>query len=234
MYYQLKPTGIGRDRFIELMMEHGFRIKRPRHGRRTTSPGKIIYSNLIRGLVVNQPGQVWQSDITYVETPAQLCYVVFLIDVYTKKIVGYEASTHMRASANVRALRRALSRHPAPLIHHSDRGSQYSSKEYLAILERAHTTPSMGLEARENAYAERINKTIKEEYLHYWKPKNLQQLKQQLKKAVHQYNHDRGHEHLKKMTPNAFENEWYNNPTFKKPVITIFDNSKYLKPVNRI
>ena len=91
---------------------------------------------------------------------------MFIIDVYTKKIVGYAVSDHMRATANVKALQMALNTHITPEFHHSDRGSQYNYGEYVTILKRAGTKISMALKAQDNAYAERINRTIKDEYLH--------------------------------------------------------------------
>ena len=83
----------------------------------------------------------------------------------------------MRATANMNALRMALSQHGAPTIHHSDRGSQYTYKEYVRLLEANGSKVSMALSSQDNAYVERINRTIKEEYLDYWKPKTFAQLK---------------------------------------------------------
>jgi putative transposase len=153
-------------------------------------------------------------------------YAVFIIDVYTKKIVGYKVSSNMRATANFEALAMALRLNAAPLIHHSDRGSQYGSTEYITSLKRQKTRISMGLIAQENAYAERINRTIKEEYLDYWKPSNFGQLKQQVKKAVDHYNNHRPHNHLARQTPTQFENMWFNDPAFNKPDMIIFDEAK--------
>src|SRR5699024_4744648 len=101
MYYTLKPDFIGRDRFIELMMELGYRLKRKKNYKRTTIASKIYYPNLIKGMKVNRPSMVWQSDITYIPIGKEHYYAVFIIDVYTKKIVGYKVSNHMRAQANM-------------------------------------------------------------------------------------------------------------------------------------
>lgn len=83
----------------------------------------------------------------------------------------------MRAKANINALSEALKDNKAPLIHHSDRGSQYICKEYNELLKVNKSKISMALCGQDNAYAERINRTIKEEYLHYWNPKTFEQLK---------------------------------------------------------
>lgn len=224
MYTVLKPDFIGRDRFVELFMDLGFRLKRKKNYRKTTIVGKIYYPNLIKGMEVSRPSVIWQSDITYIDIDGKFYYAVFIIDVYTKKIVGYHVSDSMRAEANMSALQMALKSNKAPLIHHSDRGSQYVYKEYIELLKRNGTQISMALSAQDNAYAERINRTIKEEYLDHWKPQNLSQLKYYARKAVEHYNSKRPHNNLNKLSPIDFENRWINNQFFSLPIITIFDN----------
>ena len=224
MYYTLKPDFIGRDRFVETFMQLGYRLKRKKNYRRTTIAGNIHYPNQIKGLEINAPSLVWQSDITYYRIGDRFYYAVFIIDVYTKKIVGYEVSDHMRGTANVKALKMALKENKAPKIHHSDRGSQYIYKSYTDLLESNTTTISMALSAQDNAYAERINRTIKEEYLDHWKPQTFSQLKSQVKKAVNNYNNKRSHNHLEKRNPKEFINYWSTLKTEDRPIITIFDN----------
>jgi len=224
MYNTLKPDFIGRDNFIDLFMNLGFRIKRNKNYRRTTFASRVNYPNLIKGMEVSRPSTIWQSDITYIYCDNKFYYAVFIIDVYTKKIVGHQLTNHMRASANVKALKMALKNNKAPLIHHSDRGSQYTSIEYLELLKHNKVQISMALSAQDNAYAERINKTIKEEYIDYWNPKNYEQLKKMIDKAVNQYNNKRPHNYIGKLSPINFEDNWFNNPNFSKPKITIFNN----------
>ncbi len=224
MYHTLKPDFIGRDRFVETFMELGYRLKRKKNYRRTTIAGKIYYPNKIKGIKINAPSVVWQSDITYYRVGDKFYYAVFIIDVYTKKIVGYAVSDHMRGTANLTALRMALKENKAPRIHHSDRGSQYTYKAYTDLLKSQTTTISMALSAQDNAYAERINRTIKEEYLDYWKPQTFNQLKKQVHKAVNNYNNKRSHNHLKKRNPNGFINYWSTLKPEERPIITIFDN----------
>lgn len=224
MYDALKPDFIGRDRFVDAMMELGFRVKRKRNYKRTTIASKIYYPNLIKGMTVNRPSQIWQSDITYIPVGGKHYYAVFIIDVYTKKIVGYQVSDHMRATANVKALQMALSKHPAPKIHHSDRGGQYIYKDYISLLKKQGSQISMALSAQDNAYAERINRTIKEEYIDHWKPKTFAELKRFIKKAVIQYNNLRPHNNLKKLSPIEFENLWSTMKNINKPKLTIFNN----------
>ncbi len=205
-------------------MQLGFRIKRKRNYRRTTISSKRYYPNLIKGLEVNRANQVWQSDITYIPVGGKHYYAVFIIDVYTKKIVGYKVSDHMRASGNMKALEMALSKNKAPDIHHSDRGSQYTYTAYIELLKKNKCEISMALCAQDNAYAERINRTIKEEYLDYWRPQTFNQLKEYVKKAVINYNSKRPHNNINKKSPFEFEENWSFINVDKRPIITIFDN----------
>ena len=229
MYTTLKPDFIGRDRFIDLFMDLGFRLKKKKNYKRTTYAGSIYYPNLIKGMEVYAPSMVWQSDITYIYVAGEFYYAVFIIDVYTKKIVGYQLSNHMRATSNVNALKMALKYNRSPMIHHSDRGGQYIYKEYIKVLNDNESQISMALSAQDNAYAERINRTIKEEYLDYWKPKNFQQLKRQINRAVKHYNTKRPHNNIGKLTPVDFETKWSNNQLEINNVLTIFDNKKLIK-----
>lgn len=224
MYGSLNPDFIGRDRFIETMMSLGYRLKRNKNYKRTTIAGVKFYPNLIKGLEVKGPSQVWQSDITYIPIGDRHCYATFIIDVYTKKIVGYHVTDHMRATANVQALRMALKTNAAPTIHHSDRGSQYTYKEYVELLRSQGSQISMALSAQDNAYAERINKTMKEEYLNHWKPQSLVELKKMLSKAVYHYNHKRHHRSLGKISPINFEKSLSFIEPDKRKILTIFNN----------
>jgi len=224
MYYTLKPDFIGRDRFIDLFMDIGYRVKRNRNYRRTTYASKFYYPNLIKGMIVRSPSVIWQSDITYIDVKGKFYYAVFIIDVYSKIIVGYQVSNNMRATANIKALNMALREHPPPQIHHSDRGSQYNYGNYIKLLEDNNCSISMGLKAQDNAYAERINLTIKDEYLDHWKPKSFTQLKSQVKKAVNHYNSKRIHNEINRKTPKEFEYQCLNSSIENNLKLTIFNN----------
>ena len=221
-YFTLKPDFIGRDRCIEMLMEAGFRLKHKKNYHRTTYSTSVYYPNLIQGLRVISPQTIWQSDITYIEVNRRFYYAVFIVDIYTKIIVGYKVSDHMRATANMNALEMGVKSFGYPKYHHSDRGAQYIYKKYVEKLEKNGTKISMALSAQDNAYAERINQTIKNEYLYYWKPRNYIELQRMVKKAVFHYNNKRAHNHLNKMKPREFYTKWKDN-LIEKPVITIFD-----------
>ncbi|GAB5532942.1 MAG: hypothetical protein Roseis3KO_47190 [Roseivirga sp.] len=217
MYHVLTPGFIGRDRFVEAFMGLGFRVRRQKNYRRTTFAGRQHYPNLIKGMTINRAGLIWQSDITYIHVNGRFYYAVFIIDIYSKQIVGYQVSDHMRTTANVKALNMAFKWHKPPKIHHSDRGGQYLSSEYTKLLKDNGCAISMSQSAQDNAYAERINRTIKEEYLEHWKPKNFKELRLCLKRAVSNYNSVRPHWNLRLHTPDQHKSV--------KQTITIFDNN---------
>lgn len=224
MYYTLDPAFLGRDRFVELFMDLGFRLKKQINHKRTTYAVATKYTNLIKGLSISAPGVVWQSDITYYDVNNKFYYVVFIIDVYTKIIVGHNVSDNMRATANVKAMQMALANYKAPSIHHSDRGGQYLYSEYISLLKDHECKISMCKSSQDNAYAERINRTIKEEYLDYWKPSDFKQLRRYTQQAVDHYNSNRLHNNLDRMIPVAFMENWKKQKQENRKTITIFDN----------
>ena len=231
MYYTLRPDWLGRDKFISIFMELGYRVKTTKNYRKTTIPVHSKYKNLIQGMMVQDRNIVWQTDITYFLIGDQYYYLVFIIDVYTKVILGYQASNHLRAEANILALKMAINTSNGNmnwLIHHSDKGGQYIDKNYIALLERYTIHISMGASAQENAYAERINGTIKNEYLNYWQPKNLKELKSMLKKSVNHYNKKRIHNELPgKTTPAKFEKSLLDLTRQKGPTLIIYAEGNY-------
>lgn len=227
MYYTLKPKFVGRDRFIEIMMQAGYRIKPFKNYIKTTISGYYKYPNLIEGSLVKGINQVWQSDITYVKVGADYFYVVFIIDVYSRRIVGYNASDSLRTESNLVALKNALAlrkdSHLSDLIHHSDRGSQYISKAYTKLLVKNGVAISMGLIATDNPFAERINGTIKNEFLRYRSMKTLKDLRRELNKAVKYYNNKRPHNNLhKRLSPIQFEEYLINLDIQNRPTVTIY------------
>ena len=222
MYKLLNPA-IGRDRFERIILDNGLRVKRIRNYQKTTRIGISYFQNLIEGLVISGINQVWQSDITYIKVGDRFCYLVFIIDVFSRRIIGYQANEHLLAIANTKALQQAISLRKKDkfehLIHHSDRGCQYSSNEYLSLLKKYGIRPSMCTTAWENAYAERVNGIIKNEYLIPLGSQSLKELGVNLRKAVRFYNEERPHWSLPQMmTPIQYERQ-IQTPTFNiKPM----------------
>lgn len=239
LYYSLKPDGLGRDKFIAIFMELGYGVKKTKNYRRTTIPVHVQYPNLIEGLLVWDKNRVWQSDITYFEVAGRFYYLVFIIDIYTKVVRGYQVSDHMRAEANIAALKMAFSSTSADvkdMIHHSDRGSQYVDKGYHKQLIKRKARISMGMKAQDNAYAERINGIIKNEYLNYRDITTLQQLKRETKRAVNHYNKKRIHRSLPgRISPVDFENKLlYLRPQNRSKVIVYADGNVKFRQVSNL
>jgi len=240
MYYTLNPDFIGRDKFISIFMELGYKVRSFKSYHRTTIPIHSQYKNLIQGLMVRDRNIVWQSDITYYQVRENFYYIVFIIDIYTKKILGYSLSDNLRAEANMKALKMAIKNCNGRLdnlIHHSDRGSQYIYSKYIKLLVDNDVKISMGEKAQDNAYAERINGTIKNEYLKYWSITKFEDLKVKLKKAVKHYNTKRIHDGLPdKMTPNKFDKKILTLDSQRKPTVIIYaeGNNKIKAALNRL
>lgn len=232
LYTTLKPKLMGRDKFCEIFISLGYRIRRIKNYIRTTIPSHINYPNLIEGMLVTRPFQVVQTDITYFNLKGVFYYIVFLLDVYTREILGYHLDDNMRTESNVKALRMALRKVPTEcleaMIHHSDRGSQYGSNIYTRILKKVGIRISMGLIAQDNAYAERINGTIKNEYLRLWYIKDFSDLKRKLRKAVDHYNKKRTHLAFdNKLSPLSFKKTLLNLDIHKRPKMVIHSSGNY-------
>lgn len=228
MYLMLKPTGIGRDAFESWALDNGFRVKYPPNYIKTTYAQKQFYfPDLIQGLELNDINQVWQTDITYIQVGERFYYLTFIIDVYSQRIVGYKASENLFAEANIKALQMALrlrqTRRYSSLIHHSDRGSQYIDKQYQALLNKYNIRISMCLAGWQNAWAERLNGIIKNEYLIPKNPKSFTALENELKKSVKLYNEKRPNGALKKkLSPVEFEKYILSLDTPNKPKVKLY------------
>lgn len=228
MYSMISPEEIGRDKFEEILLKNGYRVYYPQNYIRTTYSVKCYqYNNLIKGIELTGINQVWQSDITYFWSENRFYYLVFIIDVYSRRIVGYKASTSLETKANLSALQMAFEvrgkKQYNGLIHHSDRGSQYASNDYTKLLESKKCTISMCDAAFENAYAERVNGIIKNEYLANWSFTNLGDVEKGLKKAVYAYNTSRPHQNLEnKLAPINFEKYILTLSVEKRPIVKLY------------
>ncbi len=211
IYERYQPENIGRDAFIALGLRKGLRLRAVHKSVRTTFSVKSNrYRNLLEGKRFTDVNQVWTSDITYFKIEEDTYYIVFIMDVYSRRIVGYSVADNMRAEQNIRALQMALDLrgiddYDQKLIHHSDKGSQYISNDYTDLLTDFGIQISMCNMVYENTHIERVNGTIKNQYLHRWKITNFNQLRKKLQDAVWAYNFEKPHRSLGKLTPVEFE-----------------------------
>lgn len=219
----------GRDKIEELLLQNGYRLRFRRNFMKTTCRQHLFhFPNLIEGLELNDINQLIQTDITYYRVKGQFYYLTFIIDVYSRLISGFAVSKNLEAKANIEALKMMLKTRAdyqwTQVIHHSDKGVQYIEKQYRKLLYDNNIRISMCDQAWQNSYAERINKTIKEEYLYKWKINNFRDLKKSVSKAVQHYNNKRKHDNLNKLTPVAFEKLTETMDPESRPKMKIFSS----------
>ena len=231
MYDLVDDVGMGRDRCEQVLLSRGFAVKHPKPFFKTTQAQYIYrFPNLIKGLTIRAINELWQTDITYYHVPfGAVYYIVFIADVYSRRIIGHCAHDHMRAEANLLCLKRALALRQgddlSKLIHHSDRGGQFIDLHYRDELSKNGIRMSMCETAQENAYTERINGTIKNDYLVGKEITTLAQLRRELNKVVLAYNEERPHHSLPgRMSPMQFENFLRQVPVSQHPTLTIYAN----------
>ena len=204
---------VGRNRVARLMNEQGLRGCRPRPFRATTDSrhGEPIAPNLLeRDFAPAGPDQVWASDITYIRTWEGWMYLAVVIDLWSRRVIGWSMADHMRTALVLDALEMAVGqRVPEPnLIHHSDRGSQYASGDYRGALKAHGILCSMSRKGDcwDNACVESFFATLKTELIH----RRPWATMQEAKLAIHEfigcfYNSQRTHSFLGYMAPAAFE-----------------------------
>ena len=171
IYYKMQPEGIGRDRFEDVCRETCLMACRRVNPCRTTdSTGVVRFPNLLEDFVVTEINQVWQSDITYFEVDGKFYYLTFILDAFSRRILGYSVSKRLFTEETVlpafmMAMRtRGISKRDG-LIFHSDGGGQYYSNEFLKLTAKYGIRNSMCLYSWENGKAERVNGVIKNNYL---------------------------------------------------------------------
>jgi putative transposase len=166
------------------------------------------YPNLVVDLVITQPDAVWVADITYVRLRTEFVYLAVLMDVYTRAIRGWELSRQLDQALTLRALERAVATGHVPSIHHSDQGVQYAATAYVARLEHLGAQISMAEqgEPRQNGYAERLMRTIKEEEVELSEYRDFADAHAQIGRFLEEvYQHKRIHSALGYLTPAEFE-----------------------------
>jgi putative transposase len=228
---ELKKHGIklGRDQLFELLRFHGLLLRRRKRMVKTTNSHHWLkkYPNLIIDLVVTAAEQLWVSDITYIQTLQGFNYLSLIMDAYSRKIMGYALCETLEATGPLAALKMALGQRRRlssfVLIHHSDRGVQYCCSEYIDILQKENIAISMTHNGSpyENALAERINGTVKNEFPSDKVYQNHPEAGKAITKTIQVYNEKRPHASVDYLTPEqAHEKEgplkkrW---KTYRKP-----------------
>ncbi|TCZ67321.1 IS3 family transposase [Flaviaesturariibacter aridisoli] len=206
----LKARGLkmGRDGLFALMRCYGLQIRPRRRYVQTTMSKHWMrkWPNVEKEVHATAPDQVWVSDITYLKTEEGTCYLNMITDRFSRSIVGHALADNMETESMIPALSMALAQRKdkcTETIHHSDRGVQYCSKEYVALASKNGILLSMteNGDPYENALAERMNRTIKEEFGMDRTIKSKALLKKLVAESIHLYNTKRPHLALKMKTP---------------------------------
>lgn len=212
-YAAFRRLKLGRDKLFELLRRCGLLVPRRRrllsithwmHKLRT-------FDNLISGLRPSASNEVWVADMTYVPTDEGFAYASIITDAYSRKILGYHLSATLEAAGPLAALKMAMrgAGDLRGLIHHSDRGVQYCCQDYVSMLERHGCRVSMtaGGNPCDNALAERVNGTLKNEYMLGYGFRTLEQARRALSQAVRLYNQIRPHLSLAYRKPSQVHND---------------------------
>ena len=174
MHVELREDGVsvGRHRVARLMRDNGLKALQKRRYKKTTDShhGGLVAANLLdQDFTCDAPDQKWGADISYIWTAEGWLYLAIVLDLYSRRIVGWATSDRLKKDLALNALRRAIAlRGPPPgLIHHSDRGSQYCSDDYQRLLKVQGIVPSMSGKGNcyDNAMVETVFKTIKSEMI---------------------------------------------------------------------
>jgi len=200
---------VGRDQFERIAFSNGYRVKQKRNTMKTTWGQRIeVYPDLISGKELNNINQVFQSDIFYLKVEDEDYYGITIEDVYSRRLLSLHLSNSLRAEENIKAFKQVLKiRRKEDLngcIFHSDTGSQYISQVQKDILKELGMLQSMCDIAQKNAYAERVQGTLKYEYFFEYELTN-KNIKRTTNKIMKLYNEERPHINLNYKTPVEFE-----------------------------
>jgi len=218
LYYllqdQLVELGVGRDKLFAILKANHMLIRPKKNYRKTTNSYHRFYKhkNLIEGMQLEKPEQVWVSDITYIGSRNNHRYLALVTDAYSKKIVGYDLSSSLNAEGAIKALKMGVkqrSYNANALIHHSDRGLQYCCDDYQKLLKKKTIKCSMteSYDPYANAVAERINGIIKQEFnLEEYNVK-LPIMRTLIKESINIYNTKRPHLSCEMKTPDQMHKQ---------------------------
>lgn len=213
LYHLLSPEfkrsnlKIGRDKLFRILREEDLLVRSKKRYAKTTDSRHWMrkHPNLMKDIVPTRPEQYWVADITYLETQEQFYYLHLLTDAYSKRIMGYELCDNLSAESTVKALQMGISdrRYNTPMIHHSDRGLQYTSGGYISMLKEADIAVSTTQDGSpyDNAIAERVNGILKDEFGLDEVFDNYAQMVAQTKQSIQIYNNKRPHLSCSMLTP---------------------------------
>ena len=195
-------TRVNHKRVERLMREMGIEGIQPKRNTSKRHPAHPVYPYLLKGLDIQQPNQVWSTDITYVRLHDSWLYLVALLDWYSRYVVNWELSDSLHSSFCVQNLQQALQT-AQPHIHNSDQGRQFTAREYVAQLQERNIEISMDGRGRchDNIFNERLWRSVKYEEVYLKEYRSAAEARQSLAEYFRFYNHERLHQSLGYRTP---------------------------------
>ena len=218
-FFKKQGIQIGRDVFFELLAKNKLLIRKRKRSTHTTNSKHFFrrYPNLVAHFTPLHAHELWVADITYIPMKERFAYLYLITDAYSRKIVGFHVSDDMRVSSAIVALQKAIDQKPADaiVIHHSDRGLQYCSNDYVALLKTHHAQISMTQngDPYENAMAERVNGILKSELISETYT-DLKAAMQHIARCITVYNYKRVHSSLNWQIPDKVHSQ--HGPQIKK------------------
>jgi len=211
-FFKEHNISMGRDKFFDVLKRNKLLVRRIKRSVHTTDSKHHFhrYPNLVKGFTPLKAHELWVADITYIPLKERFAYLFLITDAYSRKIVGFHVSDDMKVNSAVVALKKALAQKPPEtiVIHHSDRGIQYCSAEYVNLLEQHHAMISMtnNGDPLENAIAERINGILKTELIsRYYN--NIDAAVIHITRCITIYNYRRRHSSLNWQIPAEVHNQ---------------------------
>jgi len=195
---------VGRDRVRRLMRIMGIESLAPKPGTSKRQPKHPVYPYLLRGMTINQPDQVWATDITYIPMHRGFMYLIAIMDWATRKVLSWRLSNTLDTRFCVEALKEALSNYEAPEIFNTDQGCQFTSEAFTSVLKSSGVKISMDGKGRfkDNIFIERLWRTLKYEKIYTKAYDSGIELSKDLKNWFTWYNENRPHTSLGKQSPN--------------------------------
>jgi putative transposase len=195
---------VGRDRVRRLMRIMGIESLAPKPGTSKRQPKHPVYPYLLRGMTINQPDQVWATDITYIPMHRGFMYLIAIMDWATRKVLSWRLSNTLDTRFCVEALQEALSYYEAPEIFNTDQGCQFTSEAFTSVLKASGVKISMDGKGRfkDNIFIERLWRSLKYEKIYSKAYESGIELSKDLKKWFAWYNETRPHTSLGKQSPN--------------------------------
>lgn len=233
-FFEQHHIHMGRDRFFNFLRTHKLLVRKTKRSVHTTNSKHHFrrYPNLAKDFKPLKAHELWVADITYIPLKERFAYLFLITDAYSRKIVGFHISDDMKVSSAVVALKKALQQKPTETIvmHHSDRGLQYCSTEYVNLLQQHHALISMTQngDPYENAIAERVNGILKTELINSYYA-DMDSASIHITRCITIYNYRRRHSSLNWQIPadvhkqqgpqiRRWKNYYYQPPKTKEPL----------------